>query len=83
MNTFISQRDASFQREHDGPFPNWRARCRSISQKLKTCLGRAWFHEHPSPLIRATRGLVYLKEMPLGEFYERSRTLMLAAENRQ
>jgi len=27
--------------------------------------------------------LVYLKEMPLGEFYERSRTLMLAAENRQ
>ena len=85
MNTFISQRDASFPSyEHDGPFSELARKVQVDQyQKLKTCLGRAWFHEHPSPLIRATRGLVYLKEMPLGEFYERSRTLMLAAENRQ
>ena len=51
-------------------------------QKLKTCLGREWFQEHSSPLIRATRGFVYLKEMALEEFYERSRALMQAAENR-
>ena len=85
MNTFISQRDASFPSyEHDGPFSELARKVQVDQyQKLKTCLGRAWFHEHPSPLIRATRGLVYLKEMPLDEFYERSRALMLAAENRQ
>ena len=85
MNTFISQRDASFPSyEHDGPFSELARKVQVDQyQKLKTCLGRAWFHEHPSPLIRAPRGLVYLKEMPLGEIYERSRTLMLAAENRQ
>ena len=51
-------------------------------QKIKTCLGREWFQDHPSPLIRATRGLVFLKEMDLAEFYERSRALKQAAENR-
>ena len=33
-------------------------------------------------LIRATRGLVFIKEMDVGEFYERSRALKQAAENR-
>ncbi len=84
MNTFISQRDASFPSyEHDGPFSELARRVQVDQyQKLKTCLGREWFHEHPSPLIRATRGLVYLKEMELSEFYARSRTLMQAAEDR-
>ena len=84
MNTFISQRDASFPSyEHDGPFSELARRVQVDQyQKLKTCLGREWFQEHPSPLIRATRGFVYLKEMALEEFYERSRALMQAAENR-
>ena len=51
-------------------------------QQIKTCLGREWFHEHPSALIRATRGLVFLREMDLIEFYARSRELKQAAENR-
>lgn len=84
MNTFISQSEASFPSyEHDGPFSEL---ARSIQveqyQKLKVCLGRDWFQEHPSPMIRATRGFVFLKEMKLEEFYERSWSLMQAAENR-
>ena len=84
MSTFVSQRDASFPSyEHDGPFSELARRVQVDQyQKIKTCLGREWFQEHPSPLIRATRGLVFLKEMDLSEFYERSRALKQAAENR-
>jgi glucosamine-6-phosphate deaminase len=84
MATFVSQRDASFpSHEHDGPFSELARRVQVDQyQKIKTCLGREWFQEHPSPLIRATRGLVFIKEMDLREFYERSRALKQAAENR-
>ena len=50
-------------------------------QMLKTCLGRAFFYEHQSALIRATRGFVFLKEMGLDEFVLHSRALMRYAEN--
>ncbi len=83
MNTFISQRDASFPSyEYDGPFSEL-ARQVQVDQyqKIKTCLGREWFQEHSSPLIRATRGLVFLKEMDLSEFYEHSRVLRQTFEN--
>jgi len=63
MNTFISQKDASFpSHELDGPFCEL-ARKIQIEQyqTMVTCIGREWFYEHPSPLIRAMRGLVYLK----------------------
>ena len=84
MNTFISQRDASFPSyEHDGPFSELAQRIQVEQyQMLKTCLGREWFQEHPSPLIRATRGLVFLEELSLPEFYQRSRELMQVAEDR-
>lgn len=84
MNTFISQRDASFpSHEHDGPFSELAQRIQVEQyRKVKTCLGREWFQEHPSALIRATRGLVFLKEMDLQGFYAHSRALRQAAENR-
>ena len=84
MSNFISQRDASFPSyEHDGPFSELARRVQVEQyQKIKTCLGREWFQEHPSPLIRATRGLVFLREMDLAELYERSRVLKQATENR-
>ena len=41
---------------------SWPRKSRSQQyQMLKTCLGREWFAEHPSPLIRAARGLVFLR----------------------
>ena len=83
-NTFVSQKDASFpSHEHDGPFCEL-AQAIQVEQyqMLKTCLGRQWFHEHRSPLVRAARGFVFLREMAPAEFYRHSRELMHAAENR-
>lgn len=82
-NTFNSQKEASFPSyEHDGPF-NELAQKIQIEQyqTLKTVLGRDWFYSHPSPLIRATRGLVFLKEMTPPELFEHSRTLKQSTEN--
>jgi len=84
MNTFISQKDASFPSyEHDGPFSELAQEIQVEQyQRIKTCLGREWFYDHDSAMIRATRGLVFLREMDLQEFYQRSRELKQAAENR-
>lgn len=80
MSTFNSQKDASFPSyAYNGPFCD-------IAQQvqhdqfdiIKTCLGREWFHNHTSPLIRATHGLIFLKDMSLPEFYEQSRALKSA-----
>jgi glucosamine-6-phosphate deaminase len=77
MHTFISQKDASFPSyEHDGPFSELAQRIQVDQYRmLKSCLGRSYFHEHPSALIRATRGMVFLKQMNLDEFYTKSRQL--------
>jgi glucosamine-6-phosphate deaminase len=83
MNTFNSQREASFpSHEHEGPFCELAQKIQVEQyQALKTCLGRQWFHGHTSALMRATRGLVFLKEMTLPEFHQRSREVRRAAEN--
>jgi len=83
MGTFVSQKDASFpSHEHDGPFCELAQRIQTEQyQMLKTCLGRQWFHEHPSAMIRATRGFVFLREMALDELYAHSRELKRATEN--
>jgi len=84
INTFISQRDASFPSyEHDGPFSELAEKIQVDQyQKIKICLGREWFYENPSALIRGTRGLVFLKELELPEFYQSSRKLKQLLENR-
>lgn len=83
LNSFESQRDAEFPaHEIQGPF------C-AMSQKVQveqydiveTCLGYEWFHKHPSPLIRATRGLVFLREMSVGQLLAESRALRRQTEN--
>ena len=82
LNTFISQKEASFPSfEFDGPF------C-GLAQKIQVeqyhalarCLGRDWFYGHPSPLIRATRGFVFLNEMTLEELSGHCRRLRKAQE---
>jgi len=71
MNCFNSQKDASFPSyEYDGPFSE-------LAQKImveqyitvKTCLGRDFFYSNPIPRLRATRGMLYIKEFTLDEFY--------------
>jgi len=83
LNTFISQKDASFpSHEHDGPFCELAQKIQVEQyQQLKTCLGREFFYEHASALIRATRGFVFLKRLSLEELYRHSRELRRATEN--
>jgi glucosamine-6-phosphate deaminase len=82
LNTFVSQREASFPSyEHDGPFCELAQQIQVQQyQAIKTCLGREWFSEHPSPLIRCARGFVFLREMDLAEFRQTARDLRRAAE---
>lgn len=83
MNAFASQRDASFPSyELDGPFSELAQRIQVEQyQKLKICLGRKFFNEHPSPLIRATRGFVFVRSMTLPEFYQTCMELKKTTEN--
>jgi len=83
LSSFESQRDAEFPAyEIQGPF------CK-MSQKvqveqygiLETCLGYEWFHKHQSPLIRAARGFIFLKEMSVDELLRESRALRKQAQN--
>merc|ERR1712050_796992 len=83
LSSFESQRDAEFPaHEIQGPFCD-------MSQKvqveqytmIETCLGYEWFHKHPSEMIRATRGLVFLREMSVEQLVDESRALRKSAEN--
>ena len=82
-NAFLSQKEASFPSyEHDGPFSELAQQIQVQQyQTLKTCLGREWFYLHKSPLIRATRGFVFLKEMEPEEFYHSCRKLRKSIED--
>jgi glucosamine-6-phosphate deaminase len=82
-NTFISQRNASFPSyEHDGPFCELAQRIQVRQYRyLQRCLGENWFNDHSSALIRAARGMVFLKRMSLDEFYHRSRELRESTED--
>ena len=83
LNTFVSQRRASFPSyAHDGPFCELAQRIQ-VEQyhMLKTCLGRTWFADHSSPAIRGARGFVFLREMDIEEFRRTARSLRKAAED--
>ena len=82
LNAFVSQKDASFPSyEFDGPFSGLAKQIQVKQyQTLKTCLGRRYFNDHTRPLLRATRGVVYVKKMTLEEFYSHARTLKESLE---
>jgi glucosamine-6-phosphate deaminase len=84
MDSFITQKDASFpSHEYDGPFSQLAQRIQVEQyQKIKTCLGREWFYNHPKALIRATRGFVFLREMSPAEFFTSCRELRKSVEDR-
>jgi glucosamine-6-phosphate deaminase len=82
MNCFGSQRAASFPSyDHDGPFSE-------LAQKIqveqysdvKTCLGKDFFLKNSHPRLRAARGMIFLKEMKLSEFYKKVRELKIKTE---
>ena len=41
-------------------------------QTIGICLGKDYFLSHELPRVRATHGMVYLKELSLKEFYKQS-----------
>lgn len=81
-NCFGSQRAASFPSyDHDGPFSE-------LAQKIqveqygmvKTCLGNDFFLKNSHPRLRAARGMIFLREMSLDEFYQEVRELKKVTE---
>ncbi len=83
-NSFLSQKDASFPSyEYDGPFSELAQRIQVEQyEKLKICLGNEYFNNHESALIRATRGMVFLKKLTPEAFHRFSRELRKSTENR-
>jgi glucosamine-6-phosphate deaminase len=82
MSSYLSQSNASFPSyDHEGPFSELAQRIQVEQYRaLKGCLGDQWFNEHQSALIRATRGMVFVRMMGLEEFYGRCRALRSAME---
>ena len=77
MNCFGSQRAASFPSyDHDGPFSELAQRIQ-VEQygMIKTCLGNDYFLKNNHPRLRAARGMIFLMEMDLEEFYSKVREL--------
>ncbi|CAJ1337233.1 unnamed protein product [Effrenium voratum] len=83
LNSFESQRNAEFPAyEIQGPFCAMSQRVQVQQYDIiETCLGYEWFHNHESPLIRAARGLVFLREMSVHELLAESRALRQQTEN--
>merc|ERR1719388_57138 len=83
LSSFESQRDAEFPAyEIQGPFCKMSQKVQVEQYEMIECaLGYQWFHKHPSPLIRATRGLVFMREMSVDQLMEESRGLRRQAEN--
>ncbi len=82
MNCFGSQRAASFPSyDHDGPFSELAQKIQ-VDQyaMIKTCLGNDFFLKHSHPRLRAARGMIYLKEMSLEEFFQKVRELKRLTE---
>jgi len=82
LNAFSSQKNASFPSyEYDGPFSGLAQKIQVEQYNIiKTCMGREYFNDHPHPLIRATRGFVFLKKMNLNTFYRHARQLKESIE---
>jgi glucosamine-6-phosphate deaminase len=77
INSFESQKAAEFPSpELDGPFSDLSRRVQVDQYRiLQTCLGRQWFFEHKDPMIRATRGFVFLREMDCNDLISWSRSI--------
>jgi|TARA_B100000315_G_scaffold240657_1_gene260698 glucosamine-6-phosphate deaminase len=77
MTCYLSQKNASFPSyELDGPFCDMIQKIWVEQHELmELILGRDFWYQHNHPRIRATHGLVFLKEFSVEEFLKQARTL--------
>ncbi len=82
MNCFGSQSAASFPSyEHDGPFSELAQKIQVQQYSMvRTCLGKEFFQQNPHPRLRGARGMIFLTEMSLQQFYEKVRQLKKLTE---
>ncbi|MCK5088206.1 MAG: glucosamine-6-phosphate deaminase, partial [Melioribacteraceae bacterium] len=83
MNSFGSQKDASFPSwEYDGPFCRLAQRVQVDQYNIiRKCLGKDFFLNHDFKRVKSAKGLVFLKELTLNEFYEHSTELKKLTES--
>ena len=82
MKSFGSQKDASFPSwEYDGPF-NRLVQKINVEQYniLRESLGKDFFLKHEHPRMRAAKGVCFLRELTLDEFYKHTRDLKKITE---
>ncbi len=74
---YVTQVNASFPSyQHDGKFSEL---TQSIwleqHKQIQLLLGKNFFYQNSSPLLRATHGMVYLRELNVGQFLEEASRL--------
>ncbi|MBM4170994.1 MAG: glucosamine-6-phosphate deaminase [Ignavibacteria bacterium] len=82
LQSFSSQRGASFPSwEYDGPF-NRLVQKIHVEQyyTIRECLGKEFFLTHLHPRIRSAKGILFLRELSLNEFYKHTRELKKVTE---
>jgi len=80
--SFGSQRNASFPSwEYDGPFSRLAQKIQTEQYEIiRTVLGKDYFLCHKSPRVRAAKGMVFIKELTVKEFYQHSMRLKKVTE---
>jgi len=82
MTCYLSQKNASFPSyELDGPFCDLTQKIWvEQHQLMQLILGRDFWYQHDHPRIRATHGLVFLKELTVEQFLGQARSLASSIE---
>ena len=82
LNCYLSQKDASFPSyELDGPFCDLTQKIWYEQHKImELVLGRDFWYQNEHPRLRATHGLVYLREMAVDQFLNEARRLEKSIE---
>lgn len=83
MKSFGSQSEASFPSwEFDGPFNRLAQRIQVDQFKtIRKSLGREFFLNNENQRLRAAKGMMFIKELTLHEFYKHSSELRKLTEN--
>jgi glucosamine-6-phosphate deaminase len=79
---YLSQVNASFPSyQLDGKFSQLTQRVWVEQLKqIQLLLGKDFFYQHPKPLVRATHGLIYMKELTVDQFIEVANSLEKSME---